>query len=65
MVDSSYKTQQPLQHLQKDINLALGMGNQFEQPLPMAAAANESFKHARRLGYGEHDCAALYIRARF
>ncbi|CAL8079547.1 unnamed protein product [Orchesella dallaii] len=65
MVDSQFPTRMPLQHMQKDLNLALGMGNSFEQPLPMAATANEVFKHARRLGYSEHDCAALYIRARF
>ena len=23
------------------------------------------FKHAKRLGYGEHDVSAVYIRARF
>lgn len=51
--------------MQKDINLALGMGHLLEQPLPLAAAANEIFKHAKRLGYGEHDMAAVYIRARF
>lgn len=65
MVGSSYKTQMPLQHMQKDLNLALSLGNAYEQPLPMAATANETFKHARRLGYSEHDCSALYIRARF
>ncbi len=51
--------------MQKDLNLVLGMGHQLEQPLPLAASANEIFKHAKRLGYGEHDVAAVYIRARF
>ena len=41
------------------------MGDQLEQPLPLTATANEVFKHAKRLGYGEHDTSAVYIRARF
>lgn len=31
----------PLQHLQKDLCLAIGIGDQLEQPLPVTAAANE------------------------
>ena len=30
-------------------------------PLPIL----QVFKHAKRLGYGEHDVSAVYIRARF
>ncbi|CAG7717186.1 unnamed protein product [Allacma fusca] len=65
IIDGNYPTHQPLQHMQKDLNLALGMGHMLEQPLPLAASANEVFKHARRLGYGDHDVAAVYVRARF
>ena len=65
IIEGNFPTHQPLQHMQKDLNLALGMGHQLEQPLPLAASANEVFKHAKRLGYGEHDVAAVYIRARF
>lgn len=51
--------------MQKDLNTALNLGHQIEQPLPLTAAANEVFKHAKRLGYAEHDVSAVYIRARF
>ena len=55
----------PLQHMQKDLKLSLSMGDQLEQPLPVSAAANEVYKHAKRLGYADHDVSAVYIRARF
>lgn len=51
--------------MQKDLRLCLGMSDQLQQPLPLAAAANEVYKHSKRLGYGEHDASAIYIRARF
>ncbi|GAB1604445.1 putative oxidoreductase GLYR1 isoform X1 [Argonauta hians] len=50
----------PLQHQQKDLRLALELGDKVEQPLYVAAAANELFKKARRLGYGESDISAVY-----
>ena len=31
----------------------------------LTAAANEVFKHAKRVGYGDHDVSAVYLRARF
>ncbi|XP_074110544.1 nucleosome-destabilizing factor [Cotesia typhae] len=65
IIDGGFPTQLPLQHMQKDLRLSLGMSDQLEQPLPLAAAANEVYKHAKRLGYGEHDASAVYIRARF
>jgi 3-hydroxyisobutyrate dehydrogenase-like beta-hydroxyacid dehydrogenase len=43
----------------------MGLSQQLELPLPMTAVANEVFKHAKKLGYGEHDTSAVYIRARF
>lgn len=55
----------PLTHLQKDINLALNLGDQYEQPCPLSATTNEIFKHGKRLGYGGHDASAVYIRAKF
>ncbi|XP_054256835.1 cytokine-like nuclear factor N-PAC isoform X4 [Macrosteles quadrilineatus] len=65
IIDASFPTHLPLQHLQKDLKLSLSLGDQLEQPLPLTASANEVFKHAKRLGYGEHDASAVYIRARF
>jgi len=65
IIDGGFPTHQPLQHMQKDLKLSLSMGDTLEQPLPLTASANEVFKHAKRLGYGEHDVSAVYIRARF
>jgi len=65
IIDGGFPTHQPLQHMQKDLKLSLNMGDTLEQPLPLTASANEVFKHAKRLGYGEHDVSAVYIRARF
>ena len=65
IIEGVFQTNHPLQHMQKDLKLALNMGDQLEQPLPLTASANEVFKHAKRLGYGEHDTSAVYIRARF
>ncbi|XP_063228263.1 cytokine-like nuclear factor N-PAC isoform X2 [Bacillus rossius redtenbacheri] len=65
IVEGQFPTHQPLQHMQKDLKLSLMMGDQLEQPLPLTATTNELFKHAKRLGYGEHDASAVYIRARF
>nr|XP_018899890.1 PREDICTED: putative oxidoreductase GLYR1 homolog [Bemisia tabaci] len=65
IIDGGFSTHLPLQHLQKDLKLSLNLGDQLEQPLPLTASANEVFKHAKRLGYGEHDASAVYIRARF
>ena len=50
----------PLKHMQKDLRLALAMGDAVAQPMPVAAAANELFKKARSLGYGDADFAAVH-----
>ncbi|XKL64025.1 hypothetical protein PGB90_004111 [Kerria lacca] len=65
MIQGTFSTRMPLQHLQKDMKLSIMLGDQVEQPLPLTASANEVFKHAKQLGYGNHDASAVYIRARF
>ncbi|XP_067132685.1 cytokine-like nuclear factor N-PAC isoform X2 [Centruroides vittatus] len=65
IIEGTFPTNMPLQHMQKDLSLALGLGDQLEQPLPLTAAANEVYKHAKRLSYGEHDVSSVYLRARF
>lgn len=65
IIEGGFPTSHPLQHMQKDLKLSLQMGDQLDQPLPLTASANEVFKHAKRLGYGDHDTSAVYIRARF
>jgi len=50
----------PLRHMQKDLRLAVGLGDRCGQPLHSAAAANEGFKRARQMGLGDEDFSALY-----
>uniref|UniRef100_A0A1L8DAW2 Cytokine-like nuclear factor N-PAC n=2 Tax=Phlebotominae TaxID=7198 RepID=A0A1L8DAW2_9DIPT len=65
MTKGEYPTHHPLTHMQKDLHLALRMSETLEQSLPITASANEVFKHAKRLGYSDHDASAVYVRARF
>ena len=51
--------------MQKDLRLALQLAEEFEHPLPITASTNEVFKHAKHLGYSDHDVSAVYIRSRF
>jgi len=53
----------PLQHQQKDLRLAIDMGDMVDQPLHVASAANELFKKAKAKGYAENDIAAVYRAA--
>lgn len=57
--------EQAVQHMQKDIKLALDLSDQLKQPLLMASTANEVFKHARRLGYDGHDASCIYMKTRY
>lgn len=50
----------PLKHMQKDLRLAVALGDSLGQPLFCAAAANESFKRAKALGFSEQDFCAVY-----
>ncbi|WP_224984397.1 NAD(P)-dependent oxidoreductase [Geomonas agri] len=50
----------PLKHMQKDMRLAVALGDTLNQPLASAAAANESFKRAKGMGLADRDfCAVL------
>lgn len=58
------KVSLPLMHMQKDLKLSIKMADALNHPMPLAAIANESYKHARRLGYAEYDVSAIYFRSR-
>jgi 2-hydroxy-3-oxopropionate reductase len=60
VLGGDYEVAFPLKHAQKDLRLALALGDEATQPLPGAAAANECFKAARALGAGEEDFSAVY-----
>ncbi|XP_026805739.1 putative oxidoreductase GLYR1 homolog [Rhopalosiphum maidis] len=65
MMDNNFQTNQALKHIQKDLNLSLVWSDVLEQPCPVMANVNEVFKHAKRLGYSDHDTSAVYIRTKF
>lgn len=65
MMDNNFSTSQALKHIQKDLSMSLNWSDILEQPCPITASVNEVFKHAKRLGYGDHDSSAVYIRTKF
>nr|CAH7738150.1 unnamed protein product [Callosobruchus chinensis] len=56
---------QSIQHMQKDMKLALDLSDQLKQPLLVTSTANEVYKHSRRLGYDGYDAACIYMRTRY
>ncbi|KAF0756500.1 putative oxidoreductase GLYR1, partial [Aphis craccivora] len=58
MMENNFQTNQALKHIQKDLNLSLNWSDVLEQPCPVMANVNEVFKHAKRLGYSDHDTSA-------
>ena len=65
IVDMDFSNvEQPLAHIQKDTRLALHLADTLKMPLFMTSAANEIYKHTRRLGSDSHDAASVYMRTR-
>ncbi|KAF5842054.1 NAD binding domain of 6-phosphogluconate dehydrogenase-domain-containing protein [Dunaliella salina] len=56
----NYPAAFPLKHQQKDLRLALELGEKLGQPLPQAAAANAKYVEAMDLGHGDSDFAAVH-----
>ncbi|PRW60273.1 glyoxylate succinic semialdehyde reductase chloroplastic [Chlorella sorokiniana] len=59
MIEGKYPPAFPLKHQQKDMRLALALGDEHAQQLPLAAAANELYKRARAAGYSDADFSAV------
>lgn len=60
MIQSSYPPAFPLKHQQKDMRLAIALGDENAVSMPVAAAANEAFKRARSVGLGDLDFSAVH-----
>jgi len=60
LLKGEFPTSFPLKHMQKDLRLALALGDELAQPLPSTAATNETFKRARAEGHGDEDVAAIF-----
>jgi 3-hydroxyisobutyrate dehydrogenase-like beta-hydroxyacid dehydrogenase len=50
----------PLKHMQKDLRLALALGDILGQSLPSSAAANASFIRARAASLEDEDFCAVF-----
>lgn len=59
IIQNEHSTHFPLKHMQKDLRLAVELGDQVGQPLHTVATANESFKRARAAGFGDDDFSAV------
>ena len=64
MAQQDYEPNFPLKHQQKDMRLALNLGDEKAVALPTAAVANEVYKRARGMGFADEDCCAVYESAK-
>lgn len=60
LLQGEFPTSFPLKHMQKDLRLAIALGDELGQPLHNAATANETFKRACSAGHADEDVAAVY-----
>lgn len=54
-----YSPNFPLKHMQKDLRLAMLLGDELRQPLNVIAAANEDYKRAMAAGLADEDMCAV------
>merc|ERR1711920_502072 len=59
MLAGDYAPNFPLKHQQKDVRLAIALGEQVGQAMPVAVAANETFKRAK-CDKSEEDFCAVF-----
>lgn len=59
MAENNFAPAFPLKHMQKDMRLALQMGDEYGQALFAAGAANNSYIKARETGGGDEDFSAV------
>jgi len=60
LLQGDFPTSFPLKHMQKDLRLAVGMGEELGQPLHCTTAVNELFKRARVTGHADEDFTAIF-----
>ena len=59
MTEGNFTTAFPLKHMQKDMRLALLLGDAYSQPLHTASTANNAYIAARQNGSSEEDFSAV------
>jgi len=60
LLQGEFPTSFPLKHMQKDLRLAVSLGEALAQPLHCAAAVNEIFKQACAAGHADADFSAVF-----
>ncbi|TKB08459.1 NAD(P)-dependent oxidoreductase [Desulforhopalus sp. IMCC35007] len=60
MASGNFTPAFPLKHMQKDMRLALELGDKFGQPLFTAAAANNLYLKSRQAGNGDEDFSTVF-----
>ncbi len=60
MLEGDFTVNFPLKHMQKDMRLALALGDEVRQPLFAAASSNETFKKAMADGSADLDFSAIH-----
>jgi 3-hydroxyisobutyrate dehydrogenase-like beta-hydroxyacid dehydrogenase len=60
LLERSYPASFPLKHMQKDLRLALALGEAVGQPLHSTATINQTFKRAVVTGHGDEDFSAVF-----
>ncbi|KAG9349835.1 hypothetical protein JZ751_026188 [Albula glossodonta] len=60
ILQGNFKPDYYLKHIQKDLRLAISMGDSVNHPTPVAAAANEVYKRAKALDQSDNDMSAVY-----
>ncbi|XP_068099585.1 cytokine-like nuclear factor N-PAC isoform X2 [Hyperolius riggenbachi] len=60
ILQGNFKPDFYLKYIQKDLRLAIAMGDSMNHPTPMAAAANEVYKRAKALDQSDNDMSAVY-----
>lgn len=61
LLKGDFPTSFPLKHMQKDLRLAVALGDELGQPLHSAATASETFKQACAAGHADEDFSAVYL----
>lgn len=64
IISQDFSTNTELKYQQRNLNAALSISNAYDQPLLLTAAANERFKHAKRLASVDSDLSAVYLGAK-
>ncbi|XP_035259793.1 cytokine-like nuclear factor N-PAC isoform X6 [Anguilla rostrata] len=60
ILQGNFRPDYYLKHIQKDLRLAISVGDSVNHPTPMAAAANEVYKRAKALDQSDNDMSAVY-----